>query len=388
MSEVVEQFFEQYEIGATRTTTGRTITEADIVLHAGQTGDFYPHHMDREWCSTQPFGRRIAHGTLVLSVAVGMTAGAINPRAMSYGYDRIRFVRPVFIGDTITVTTEIAAKSDHPKSPERLGRVDERLTVANQAGEVVLALVHLYVVEKQADVAAPGGARRREVSAGDAPAVTAPADLAERLGRLYTGIVFDVMRAIGCAPGVLAPGIHALDPGRRLAGPVWTVHGRMVEGADPHETLLGWTRMLSAAPAGSVVVCQPENQEIALMGELSSEAMKFRGVRGYVVDGGCRDTEFIRTLGFPVYCRFATPSDIVGRWLPDELGGSVVVAGVRIATGDYLLADRDGIVVLPGERAAEIVAAAEATAQVENRVRTAILSGTDPEQAYLEHGKF
>lgn len=162
MSEVVEQFFEQYEVGSTRTTTGRTITEADIVLHAGQTGDFYPHHMDSVWCAAQPFGQRVAHGTLVLSVAVGMTAGPINPRAMSYGYDRIRFVRPVFIADTITVTAEVVSVADHPKAPERLGRVEEKLTVTNQHGEVVLALLHLYVVEKRRDAAASpaaGGAR-------------------------------------------------------------------------------------------------------------------------------------------------------------------------------------------------------------------------------------
>jgi regulator of RNase E activity RraA len=213
-------------------------------------------------------------------------------------------------------------------------------------------------------------------------------DLAARLGRLYTGIIFDVMRALGLAPGVLPPNLKGLDPSLKLAGPVWTVHGRMVEGAGAHETLLDWTRMLSAAPAGSVVVCQPENQEIALMGELSSEAMKTRGVRGYIVDGGCRDTELIRRLGFPVYCRFSTPRDIVGRWLTDELGGRVRIGPVEVATGDYVLADQDGVVVVPQARAAEVVGAAEEAAAVENKVRTAILGGTDPEQAYLQYGKF
>src|SRR5580765_1562739 len=93
--------FEDFQVGATRETTGRTITEADIVLHAGQTGDFYPHHMDAEWCKTQEFKQRVAHGTLIFSVGVGMTAGEINPEAFSYGYDRLRFIKPVFIGDTI-----------------------------------------------------------------------------------------------------------------------------------------------------------------------------------------------------------------------------------------------------------------------------------------------
>ena len=51
------------------------------------------------------------------------------------------------------------------------------------------------------------------------------------------------------------------------------------------------------------------------MGELSAETLKFRGVRGYVVDGGCRDVDFILKLGFPVCCRYYTPADIVGRWV-------------------------------------------------------------------------
>ena len=91
-------YFEDYEIGSVRESIGRTITETDIVIHAGQTGDFFPHHMDAEFAKTTEFGRRIAHGTLTFSVAVGMTANLINPAAFSYGYDRLRFINPVFIG--------------------------------------------------------------------------------------------------------------------------------------------------------------------------------------------------------------------------------------------------------------------------------------------------
>jgi len=141
-------FFEEFEIGVARETTGRTITEADVVLHAGQTGDFYPHHMDAEWCKTQPFGQRMAHGTLVFSVGVGMTAGAINPQAMSYGYDRLRFVRPVFIGDTIRVKVTIKEKRDDAKRPGH-GVVVEGLEVVNQRGETVLVADHLLLVNRR-----------------------------------------------------------------------------------------------------------------------------------------------------------------------------------------------------------------------------------------------
>jgi acyl dehydratase len=139
--------FEDYAIGTVRISTGRTVTEADIVLHAGQTGDFYPHHMDAEWCKTQDFKQRIAHGTLIFSVAVGQTAGEINPEAFSYGYDRLRFIKPVFIGDTITTRCTVTEKRDDPKRPGH-GVVVERLETTNQRGETVVAADHLLMVRR------------------------------------------------------------------------------------------------------------------------------------------------------------------------------------------------------------------------------------------------
>jgi len=141
-------FFEDYALGAVRRTLGRTITETDIVIHAGQTGDFYPHHMDAEWCRAQSFGQRIAHGTLIFSVAVGMTASNVNPEAFSYGYDRLRFIRPVFIGDTLQVTVTIREKKDSPKSADH-GIVVELCQVSNQRGETVLACEHLLMVKRR-----------------------------------------------------------------------------------------------------------------------------------------------------------------------------------------------------------------------------------------------
>jgi len=142
-------YFEEYELGSSRQSHGRTVTEADIVLHAGQTGDFYPHHMDAEFAKSLPGGLRIAHGTLILSMAVGMLAGEINEEAMSYGYDRVRFIRPVHIGDTITSRSEIVELRDHTKQPETFGLAEEKVEVVNQRGEVVIAFVHLYLVNRQ-----------------------------------------------------------------------------------------------------------------------------------------------------------------------------------------------------------------------------------------------
>ena len=143
-------FFEDYEIGAVRWSTGRTITEGDIVLHAGQTGDFYPHHMDAEWCKTQPFGQRVAHGTLILSIGIGLTAEEINPEAFSYGYDRVRFIKPVFIGDTIRARVTLKDKRDYPKRAEQ-GLVVEACEVINQKNETVLACEHVLLANRRAN---------------------------------------------------------------------------------------------------------------------------------------------------------------------------------------------------------------------------------------------
>ncbi len=142
-------YFEDYELEAQRITYGRTITETDFVVHAGHTGDFFPHHMDAEFAKTLPGGQRIAHGTMIFAIGVGLTATLINPVAFSYGYDRLRFVRPVHIGDTIRTHVTISAKEDDPKRTN-LGRVTERCEVLNQRDEVVLACDHILLVERKA----------------------------------------------------------------------------------------------------------------------------------------------------------------------------------------------------------------------------------------------
>lgn len=140
-------YYQDYELEYTRRTIGRTITETDIVMHAGQTGDFFPHHMDAEWCKTQPFGQRIAHGTLVFSVAIGMAAAVINEVAMTYGYDKLRFIKPVFINDTITVQVTIKEKREHKKPG--FGIVTELVEVFNQHNETVMVCEHLLLSEKK-----------------------------------------------------------------------------------------------------------------------------------------------------------------------------------------------------------------------------------------------
>lgn len=144
----VPRRLDQYSEGESVTTVGRTITESDVVTHAGHTGDFFPHHMDAEWCRKHSeFRERITHGTMILAIASGMLTADINPLAFSYGYDRVRFVQPVFIGDTIRAVSTIAGKRADPKRTDR-GFLDEEVKVLNQNDEVVAVFTHVYSIAK------------------------------------------------------------------------------------------------------------------------------------------------------------------------------------------------------------------------------------------------
>ncbi|WP_223551913.1 RraA family protein [Aestuariivivens sp. NBU2969] len=213
-------------------------------------------------------------------------------------------------------------------------------------------------------------------------------DLSNRLEKCYSGAVYDVLRAIGYPNQTLPNTIRPLDVDKKLAGPIYTVSGQYDATFDPHETLLNWTGLLSKAPTGSVVICQPNDDTLSHMGELSSETLQLRGVRGYIVDGGCRDSAFIKNIGFKVFCKYYTPVDVVGRWKAYGYGEPIKIGEVQIQTGDYVMADRDGVVVIPQDIVEEVVLKTEEVLRTESLVRKAIMEGVDPQEAYLKYGKF
>lgn len=139
------EYYEDYVVGSRRETSGRTITEADLVIHAGHSGDYFPHHVDAEFARTTSFGQRIAHGTMTFTIGIGLTASQINPVAFTYGYDKLRFPKPVFISDTIRTRITVKDKQEDPKRKE-LGRVVEACEVLNQRNEVVMYCEHILLV--------------------------------------------------------------------------------------------------------------------------------------------------------------------------------------------------------------------------------------------------
>ncbi len=126
--------FEDFQVRDKIVTRGRTITEADIVMFAGLTGDWHPLHTDIEYASQGPFQERIAHGFLILSIASGLLPLSEIAIIAFYGIDKLRFIAPVKILDTIHVEFEV---TDKQEKGERGGVVTFQQTIKNQRGEDV-----------------------------------------------------------------------------------------------------------------------------------------------------------------------------------------------------------------------------------------------------------
>lgn len=141
-----ERFFHEYVVGERTEGPRKTIDQAEIAQFAGLTWDFHPAHVDEVFAQDR-YGGRIAHGMLTFSIVTGLTV-EYNLRAISYGYDRVRFPGAVRAGDTLSAVAEVVELRDH-RRPE-LGLVVKAYTGSNQHGELVFACRHLLAVDRVA----------------------------------------------------------------------------------------------------------------------------------------------------------------------------------------------------------------------------------------------
>jgi 4-hydroxy-4-methyl-2-oxoglutarate aldolase len=197
-----------------------------------------------------------------------------------------------------------------------------------------------------------------------------------------------VLDELGYPNQTLPAAIAPLEAGMRLAGPAFAVEGRPRPGQEYEPSIRRILELLGAVPARHVAVYAANDTTCAQFGELSATSLKARGVVGVVLDGGCRDVERIVDESFPVFARFVTPQDSVPRWEVVEWGHEVGIGDVRVATGDYVLGDRDGVVVVPAAVKDEVLARARAVVGTENEVRRAVRAGLPPLEAFERYGKF
>jgi acyl dehydratase len=148
MSEI--KYFEDFRLDESYTSRGRTITDADIRLFIGATGDEHPNHVDAEYCRSHPILERpCAQGVLVLSVVDAFIAEEITRKSalcLNYGHDRIRYLRPVYPGDTLHA--EIRVTACETKSDE-WGLVTLEAHARDQAGNLVLVNVNKLLLQRK-----------------------------------------------------------------------------------------------------------------------------------------------------------------------------------------------------------------------------------------------
>lgn len=146
----MSHYFEDFALESVSTSRGRTITEADIVNFAGISGDFVELHVNEVYAAKGPFGRRIAHGALIFSISTGLSVqlNQIQETVIAfYGVDKLRFTRPVFIGDTIHVVKKVVGKDQ--KDGDR-GVVTFKTTVLNQFNEPVIVYYDKVLLKARA----------------------------------------------------------------------------------------------------------------------------------------------------------------------------------------------------------------------------------------------
>ena len=213
-------------------------------------------------------------------------------------------------------------------------------------------------------------------------------EIADRLQKCFSSVIHDVMRDNGLKNFTLPSSITPTKKNYKICGQIFTIEGEINSKLTHHESLLAWTGFLSKAPKDKVIICQPNNQEIALMGELSAETLQNKGIRGCIIDGGCRDVEFILNIDFPVWCNFYTPRDVVAYWSPTKIEETIKIGDTSINNDDYVMADIDGVVVIPKDKAEEILLKSEKLIVTESEIRKAIKEGMDPQEAYIKYSVF
>ena len=213
-------------------------------------------------------------------------------------------------------------------------------------------------------------------------------DVCRRFSVMYTGAISDVLDEMGYSHQVLPSSIQALQMGQRVQGVAMPVEGESTGSTDPEEVYIPILKMLGDLTHGDVMVTQAHDDISAHLGELSCETAKFRGARGMVIDGGVRDIDYILKLQTPVFCRYRTPADVLGRWKVTSYGNPVKIGQVTIKRGDFIVGDKDGVLEIPQEITMQVLEKSEEVVNTENLVRKAVLEGMHPVDAYRKFGRF
>lgn len=205
-----------------------------------------------------------------------------------------------------------------------------------------------------------------------------------------TSNVADVLDKLGYPDqGLSADFLPHPSTAGRLAGWAYTIRGQMIsstETGDPQKM-----RACQGISAGEVTVWAGDGEGICYFGELIATGMKERGCVGALVDGGVRDVRWLGRLGFPVYARYRTPIQSIGRWkvnasqVPVHMRGATT-GQVAVSPGDFILADEDGAMVIPAALTGRVLEEAEKLTRTEVAIRAELSAGLTLAEALRKYG--
>jgi 4-hydroxy-4-methyl-2-oxoglutarate aldolase len=203
---------------------------------------------------------------------------------------------------------------------------------------------------------------------------------------LYSSVLADILDDAGHRRQVMRPEVRPLYPGARVAGRAATMLAVEVSElpAQPYHLLM---ELLDSIRPGEVVVGAVQAEiRAALWGELLSTHTRAKGGRGVVLDGLSRDSWGIEEMKFPVFATGLTPADSKGRLEVISIRGSIPVGGVSVAEGDLVVADSDGVVVVPATVEEEVIAKAMEKVSGEDTMRDVLRKGANLREVFKEYG--
>jgi regulator of RNase E activity RraA len=221
--------------------------------------------------------------------------------------------------------------------------------------------------------------------------------LCERLLKLQSDTVGDVLDEMGYRHQILSCDIRPISPEMKAAGPAFTIKGQtaahstvQVDGGAPKPGYEMFRRMYT----GCMAVMETGGHTIgAPWGENSALSAKVRGCVGVVIDGGTRDGRELMAMAFPTFAKFVSAARVEGRWTHLAFDIPITMPGqtckeVMVSPNDLILADFDGVVVIPRRLAEQVVAAAEEVQGIEERIRDELSAGVDREEVYRRNPRY
>ncbi|MCH7583658.1 MAG: hypothetical protein IH941_00685 [Acidobacteria bacterium] len=215
-------------------------------------------------------------------------------------------------------------------------------------------------------------------------------ELCARYRRMWVPVVCDALYALGMREQVLPSSLRPLFPEQRIAGVAYTVLGRAIE---PHiawdpgiERIESYLRVFEELTPDTVMVSVNPGSYVGHFGELTANSAAQHGCVGVILEGNLRDVEGLREIGFQVFYRDLSPLNAIGRWEMEASQVPVAIGDVTIEPGDVVLAEFDGIVVIPVADAEPVLLKAEEITGAEARVREEMRTGKSPLDSLERHG--